>query len=129
VKSNLRHPPGPPALRAPEQQCLVRDANETAERRQARPAYPRSRAWLRCECDDPSCPSRLRLTHAEYERVRAYGSHFVVGVNHENPENACVLRENSEFAIIDVIAADDRYHVLARNPRHAWTSPPEPSVC
>jgi hypothetical protein len=129
VKHKPGHPPGAPAQREPEQQCLVRDANEIAERRQALAASPRARAWLRCECDDPSCLARLRLTHVEYERVRAYGSHFVVGVNHENPENACVLIENSEFAVVDVIAADDRYHVLARNPRHAWTSPHEPSVC
>jgi hypothetical protein len=41
-------------------------------------------------------------------------------VNHENPESAWVLRENEHFAVIDVVAGDARYHVLARNPRHAW---------
>ncbi len=126
VKHEPGRPPGPPAQREPERQCVVRDENETAERRQALTGP--AAAWLRCECDDPSCRVRLRLTHAEYERVRAYGSHFVVGVDHENPENACVLCENTEFAIVDVIEADDRYHVLARNPRHAWTSGHERSA-
>jgi hypothetical protein len=83
---------------------------------------------MRCECGDPACRARVSLTHADYEAVRAYGSRFVVGVNHENPENACVLTENTEFAVIDVIAAGARYHALARNPRHAWVGASERSA-
>jgi hypothetical protein len=80
-----------------------------------------TRASLRCECGDPTCAVRFGPTHAEYEAVRAYGSHFIVGLNHENPETSCVLRENAHFAVIDVVEGDARYHVLAQNPRHAWT--------
>ena len=129
MNDELGHSPGSLARREPEQQCIVREQNELTEGRQALPASPQGRARLRCECGDPSCLARLRLTHAEYEGVRAYGSRFVIGVNHENPENACVLHETAEFAVVDVIAADARYHVLARNPRHIWPSPLEPSPC
>jgi len=101
--------------RESEWQCRVRDANEAAER-----ALTRSPIDVRCECGDPACSSRITLTRPEYEDVRAYGSRFVVGVNHENPESACVLGETSGFAVIDVVSAGARYHVLARNPRHAW---------
>ena len=52
--------------------------------------------------------------------MRAYGSRFIVQVNHENPETASVVSENERFAVIDVVAADARYQALARNPRHAW---------
>ena len=62
----------------------------------------------------------MDVSHSEYEAVRAYGSHFVIKPNHENSENASVLRENARFAVIDVVAGDVRYQVLARNPRHAW---------
>jgi hypothetical protein len=60
------------------------------------------------------------MTHADYEDVRSYGSRFVVGLNHENPESAWVLSEKPGFAVIDVVAGDARYKVLARNPRHLW---------
>ena len=38
----------------------------------------------------------------------------------ENPESACVLSENERHAVVDVVAAQARYAVLARNPRHIW---------
>jgi hypothetical protein len=101
------------------QQCLVRDANETAERLNAALAAGVARAALRCECGDMACLAPVAMTHAEYEAVRFYGSRFVIGVNHENPENAWVLSENPRFAVIDVVAGDARYQVLARNPRNA----------
>ena len=52
--------------------------------------------------------------------MRDYGSRFLINIDHENPKNACVLCENARFAVIDVVAGDARYQVLARNPRHAW---------
>jgi hypothetical protein len=111
---------GPHALREAEQQCLVRDANETAEHLNVTLITGAKRATLRCECGDPACLARVSLTHAEYEAVRAYGSRFVIGLDHENPESACVLSENARFGVIDVVAGDARYQVLTRNPRHAW---------
>jgi hypothetical protein len=67
----------------------MRDENEAIELLNAALAAGAVRLALRCECGDPACLARVSLTHAEYEAVRAYGSHFVVGVNHENPERAC----------------------------------------
>ena len=49
-----------------------------------------------------------------------YGSRFVIGLDHEDPESACVLSENGRFGVIDVVAGDARHQVLTRNPRHAW---------
>ena len=109
---------GARAPREAEQQCLVREANEAAERLNAALTASAARAALRCECGDEACLAPVSLTHAEYEAVRAYGSRFVVGINHENPESAWVLSENPRFAVIDVVAGDARYQVLARNPRY-----------
>ena len=78
------------------------------------------RRELRCECGDGACLARVSMTHAEYEAVRVYGSRFVIGVDHENPESACVLSENARFGVIDVVAGDARHQVVKRNPRHAW---------
>jgi hypothetical protein len=79
-----------------------------------------ARIELRCECGDPACLERLRPTHAEYEAVRAYGSRFILHLNHENPETASVVSESDRFSIIEVVEGDARYQALARNPRHAW---------
>jgi hypothetical protein len=103
-----------------EVQCLVRDENEMVERGNDTLTCGVVRETLRCECGDASCQARVVLTHAEYEAVRAYGSRFLINVNHENPENTWVLSENARFAVIDVVARDERYQVLGRNPRHAW---------
>jgi hypothetical protein len=111
---------GSHALREAEQQCLVRDANEAAEQLNVGLIKGDTRVALRCECGDPTCLARLSLTHAEYEAVRAFGSRFVIGLNHENPESAWVLRENARFGVIDVVAGDARHRVMTRNPRHAW---------
>ena len=110
---------GAVASRDAAHQCLVRDANETAERQNAALAAGANRAALRCECGDERCLAPVCPTHCEYEAVRFYGSRFVIGLNHENPETAWVLSENPRFAVIDVVAGDARYQVLARNPRNA----------
>ena len=108
------------ALGEAEQQCLARDANEAAELLNVALTMQTKRRELRCECGDGACLARVSMTHAEYEAVRVYGSRFVIGVDHENPESACVLSENARFGVIDVVAGDARHQVLTRNPRHAW---------
>ena len=110
----------PPAPREAAMQCITRDENETIERLNDRLAPGVSREALQCECGDPACRVRLTLTHAEYENVRAYGSRFLITVNHENPENTAVLSENARFAVIDVVAGVERQEARERNPRHAW---------
>lgn len=103
-----------------QQQCVVRLANEAIEcLNSASPGDP-ARVAFRCECGDPGCSACVHITHTEYEAVRAYGSRFVIKPNHENSENTSVLGENARFAVIDVVAGDVRYQVLARNPRHTW---------
>jgi hypothetical protein len=116
------------APRETEVQSLARDENEAAEILNHGLTRGDVRETLRCECGDPACQARVALTHAEYERVRAYGSHFLISLNHENPENTWVLCENARFAVIDVVAGDERYQVMARNPRHLWVEEPDRST-
>ena len=69
-------------------QALFREANEQTERL---PRDPGADALdqLVCECGNPDCAQRIRLTRVEYERVRAYASRFAVALNHENPAPDC----------------------------------------
>jgi hypothetical protein len=124
-----RHAPGQGGLRASreaDQQCLIRDANEAIERLNLRLTTGTARLELRCECGDPACLERVPLTHAEYEAVRAYGSRFIVHVNHENPETASVVSESRRYSVVDVVAGDARYQALARHTRHAWVDAAAP---
>ena len=114
---------GPSAPREAEMQCIAREENEAAERSNGALAIGAERKALQCECGDPGCDVRLALTHAEYEDVRAYGSRFLINLNHENPENTVVLSENARFAVIDVVGGVERHEVLERNPRHLWVEP------
>jgi len=91
-----------------DQQCLVRDVNEATERLNAKLTIGTARRELRCECGDPACRANVAPTLAEYEDVRSYGSHFIVQINHENPETASVIRQNEFFAVVDVVAGDAR---------------------
>lgn len=53
-----------------------------------------------CECSDGSCRSTIRLTHSEYEEVRAHGTHFAIARDHESPELDLMVSERIGFAII-----------------------------
>jgi len=108
------------------QQCLVRDANDAIERQNDALPPGAARLPMRCECGDPRCRQYVCPTHEEYEAIRVRGSQFVIGLNHENPETACVLRESARFSVIDVVDRDARYTALARATRRAGrqTSPP-----
>lgn len=107
-------------VREVERHCVVRDANEARERANVNLAPTAIRGLLQCECDDPACLAQVSPTHAEYEAVRASGSQFLIAMDHENPENACVLSEGPRYAVVDVVVDDARYAVRAQNPRHSW---------
>jgi hypothetical protein len=104
-------------------QCTAREENEAVECLNDALAIGATREALQCECGDPACHVRLTLSHAEYEDVRAYGSRFLININHENPESTAVLSENARFAVVDVVAGAERHEALGRNPRHAWVEP------
>jgi hypothetical protein len=126
MRSEEPHDAGSRAPREAAQQCAIREANEAVER--STMSDSPERMALRCECGDATCVAAVELTHGEYEAVRAYGSRFLIEPNHENPESSWVLSEDARFAVIDVVAGDARSHVLARNPRHAWTDVRDRSV-
>lgn len=84
-------------------QALFREVNERIDQLLAGlgvDGYDR----LVCECGNPSCTKPLELTRAEYGRVRAHASRFVVALNHENPETESIVEQNERFAIVETYA-------------------------
>jgi hypothetical protein len=54
-----------------------------------------------CECDRPGCYERVKATRAEYESVRAVGTHFIVLAGHEDPRIERVASSNERFLVVE----------------------------
>ena len=70
-----------------------------------------------CECSYGACTAVLALTRAEYEGVRAEGTHFAIAVNHENPEIDRIVSENERFAVVEKFLAMPRRLARESDPR------------
>lgn len=84
-------------------QALFREVNERIEQI-AEDFGADGQNQLICECGNPDCTQQIELTAAEYERVRAHASRFVVALNHENPETESVVEQNDRFAVVETFA-------------------------
>ena len=54
-----------------------------------------------CECGRDGCSERVRLTVAEYQRVRADNDRFALVPGHETPEMEAVVESNERFVVVD----------------------------
>ncbi|HYY75190.1 MAG TPA: hypothetical protein VE644_02595 [Gaiellaceae bacterium] len=105
-------------------EALLREVNEQIERidREAESrgwASEEARFEFQCECgaDDGSCESRVELTIAEYEAVRAQDDRFVLFPGHETPGLERVVQQNERFVVVDKAAEAEPF--VADDPRGA----------
>lgn len=98
--------------RESEKQAQCREQNEAT----ARTPADGSESSFRCECGDSECSRAITLTLTEYAVVRAYGTHFAVARNHENPESEQVIQENERFAIVETVTGDATKLALRSDP-------------
>jgi hypothetical protein len=54
-----------------------------------------------CECSDPGCSERVRVTLAEYRRVREDGARFIVAKGHVVNEIERVVESAKDHAVIE----------------------------
>jgi hypothetical protein len=55
-----------------------------------------------CECSDEGCSEPVELTLAEYEAVRAQGTHFLVALGHVwQPEDEHVVRAAATHIVVE----------------------------
>jgi hypothetical protein len=55
---------------------------------------------LMCECGVAGCTQRVELTAAEYERVRAEPTHFVLRPGHEDGATEHVVRAGPGWVVV-----------------------------
>lgn len=58
-----------------------------------------------CECSDPGCLERVRLTAAEYEAVRADAKTFVLAPGHEQSAIEVVIQPGFDHVIVEKLGA------------------------
>jgi hypothetical protein len=54
-----------------------------------------------CECPEPDCVDRIKLTLAAYEAVRADARRFVVAPGHDVPEIEHLVAEDELVAVVE----------------------------
>ena len=71
-----------------------------------------------CECSDPACMERVTLSTAEYERVRADGTRFVLAPGHDSAPIETVVAEHGDHVVVEKVGVAGDV-ALALDPRAA----------
>jgi hypothetical protein len=58
-------------------------------------------AGFRCECWEPNCTERIRLSGPEWRKVRSRDNRFAVAPGHVSVEIETVVEEHPSFWIVD----------------------------
>jgi hypothetical protein len=70
-----------------------------------------------CECADPSCRQKVRLSGSEYERVRSDATHFFVAPGHEVPDDETVVESHSNWLLVEKDEPEAREVAEETDPR------------
>ena len=85
--------------RAARNEAVFREVNERVE--EINETLGAQDGSFLCECGDSSCAARLRLSHIEYEDVRAHGDRFVLLRGHEDVEIERVVEERDGYVVVE----------------------------
>lgn len=93
-----------PAHKLAANQSRFRRSNERLERAAYSHRFESAdRVPFLCECADPGCFEAVMLSMAEYERVRAHPTWFLLVAGHEDAESAHerIVEAESGYAIVE----------------------------
>jgi hypothetical protein len=82
-------------------EALFREVNERIEAVSQTVPREEKRMEFLCECDNKDCAEKISATRAEYEAVRAVGTHFIVTPGHEDPDVEHVTLRNERFLVVE----------------------------
>jgi O-succinylbenzoate synthase len=71
-----------------------------------------------CECANPDCRRRIKLSHDEYERTRGDSRHFAIVAGHQVTDTETVIEDNGEWMMVEK-KEDVAATVRAMDPRRA----------
>ncbi len=87
--------------RAAQNQSLFREVNERLRELGDALGEGLPNTEFVCECTDESCDARVRVTHPDYEAVRAVPTRFIVAPGHVDPEVERVVDERPGFTVVE----------------------------
>jgi hypothetical protein len=63
---------------------------------------------LTCECSDPSCGKRIKITISEYEKIHRRNDRFIILKGHQSPAVEKIVASKSNFTTVEKpqLAAD-----------------------
>jgi hypothetical protein len=83
------------AVRAAETEAIFREVNEVLI------ADDAVSTTVLCECANDACAETLTLPRADYERVRAYPTRFLVQPNHVAADIEVVVETHEDYWVIE----------------------------
>jgi hypothetical protein len=84
-------------------ESFFRDLNERISDEAVRHGVDGHEYEFICECADVSCIERVTLSIAEYERIRADGSRFVLALGHNVVGIETVVAANADHAVVEKV--------------------------
>ena len=83
-------------------EAFFREVNERIEDTATRLASRDDEEWeYLCECGDPNCTERVKLTRAEYKVVRSDPRRFVLAPGHVDAQIEHVVRADAERVVVE----------------------------
>jgi len=79
-------------------EAAFREANEAIRAAERELQPPLDHVPYICECDDIRCRETIRLTAAEYERIRDDGATFAIARGHHSLGN--VIEEHGDYLVV-----------------------------
>jgi hypothetical protein len=85
--------------RRAQNEALFRVINEEIAQLGAR--FATDPLELVCECSDPECTARLRVSQRDYERIRSEATHFVVVPGHETAGLERIVVREPGYCVVE----------------------------
>jgi hypothetical protein len=101
--------------RRAKNEALFRDVNERIA--ESADSLEVDKIEFVCECADPGCTERVPVTLAEYERVRAKPTTFLLAPGHDEPDIEHVVSDHGRFHVVEKMQATVRRTVVRLDPR------------
>lgn len=102
-------------------ESIFRNVNERIAESAQR--FEADEAEFVCECGDRSCTHRLQTPLADYERVRANPTRFLLAPGHEDQAIEKVVTRGGRFHVVEKFERTVVATVRSLNPRKAKPKP------
>ena len=96
-------------------EAIFRNVNERIAESAER--FDSDTAEFVCECDDRACTERVEAPLAEYERVRAEPTRFLLAPGHDNGAIERVIQRRAKYWVVEKVEKTVASTVRRLNPR------------